>query len=177
MTRWNIHGERAVYESEWVSLTLVDVELPDGSRFEHHVVRTPQDAAAVVVHDPDRGVLLLRRHRFITDTWGWEVPAGRVDEGEAPAETGARETLEETGWRPGPLTKLGTYHPSNGLSDQTFHAFLARGATQEGEPDENEAERVEWVSVARLRELIAAGEIQDGFSLTSLLWALASGEL
>ena len=177
MTRWNIHGERPVYENEWVSLTLVDVELPDGSRFEHHVVRTHAHAASVVVRDSERGVLLIRRHRFITDTWGWEVPAGRVDEGETPMLAGARETLEETGWRPGPLTQLGTYHPSNGLSDQTFHVFLADDATQEGDPDENEAERVEWVSVERLRRLIREGEIQDGLSLTSLLWALASGEL
>ena len=33
---------------------------------------------------PRRGVLLLWRHRFTTDTWGWEVPAGRIDPGESP---------------------------------------------------------------------------------------------
>ena len=76
-----MHGERSVYESEWMNLSLVDVELPSGKRFEHHVLRMPCDAAGVVVDDPDRGVLLLWRHRFISDTWGWEVPAGRVDPG------------------------------------------------------------------------------------------------
>ena len=76
---WTVHGERSVYESEWMNLSLVDVELPSGKRFEHHVLRMPCDAAGVVVDDPDRGVLLLWRHRFISDTWGWEVPgrAGR----------------------------------------------------------------------------------------------------
>ena len=71
---WTVHGERSVYESEWMSLSLVDVELPSGKRFEHHVLRMPCDAAGVVVDDPERGVLLLWRHRFISDTWGWEVP-------------------------------------------------------------------------------------------------------
>ena len=73
--RWTVHGERSLYESEWVSLRLVDVELPDGERFEHHVVRLPVAAASCVIEDPERGFLLLWRHRFITDTWGWEVPA------------------------------------------------------------------------------------------------------
>jgi hypothetical protein len=81
--RWRVHGERVIYESPWVSLHLADVELPDGTRFDHHVVRTPQKAAGAVVHD-GRGVLLLWRHRFITDTWGWEVPAGRIDPARPP---------------------------------------------------------------------------------------------
>ena len=68
--RWTIHGERSLYESDWVRLRLVDVELPDGHRFEHHVVRLPRDAAGTVVIDPERGVLLLWRHRFVTDGWG-----------------------------------------------------------------------------------------------------------
>ena len=68
---WVEHGERSLYESAWVSLRLVDVEVPGGARFDHHVVRRSQPAAAVVVHDPARGVLMLWRHRFITRTWGW----------------------------------------------------------------------------------------------------------
>src|SRR5207302_72068 len=95
--RWTVHGERPIYESDWVSLSMADVELPDGRRFDHHVVRAGAPAAGVVVHDPDRGFLLIWRHRFITDRWGWEVPAGRLDEGESAEDAAARETLEETG--------------------------------------------------------------------------------
>jgi len=170
--RWTVHGERPIYESDWVSLALVDVELPDGERLEHHVVRIPHEAAAAVVHDPDRGVLLLHRHRFIVDTWGWEVPGGRIDEGETPEEAAAREALEETGWRPGPLRKLFAYFPMNGTADQRFHVFLAEGATYECEPDQVETDRVEWTPVPDVKRLIAGGEITDGLSLTALLWFL-----
>src|SRR3954447_18080616 len=83
--RRTVHGEKPLYESEWVSLTLVDVELPDGRRFDHHVVRMGHPAAGVVVHDPARGLLLIWRHRFIPDAWGWEIPAGRLDPREAGA--------------------------------------------------------------------------------------------
>jgi 8-oxo-dGTP pyrophosphatase MutT (NUDIX family) len=177
--RWTVHGERSLYESDWVNLRLVDIEIPGGERFEHHVVRAPQPAAGVVVASDDRSsVLLLWRHRFITDTWGWEIPAGRIDAGEAIEAGAAREVLEETGWRPGPLTRLGTYFPNNGVADTTFHLFVAAGASLVGEPtDWSESERVEWVDVARVRAAIAAGEVGDGMSLTGLLWALAFDHL
>lgn len=181
--RWKVHGERNLYESEWVTLALTDVEIPPavpgqpGNRFEHHVVRMPAPATGVVVHD-HRGVLLLWRHRFITDTWGGEVPAGKVDPGEDAATAAAREVLEETGWRAGPLTHLTGYHPVSGVGDHRFELFAAAGATHVGDPtDHSEAERVEWVPVGRLREEITAGRVENGLSLTALLWCLAYGIL
>jgi len=175
--RWTVHGERSLYESEWMSLRLVDVELPSGPRFEHHVLRIPREAASLVVRDEAGRVLLLWRHRFITDTWGWEVPGGRIDEGESGEQAAARETLEETGWRPGPLRHLFSYHPMPGAVEQRFNVFLADGATQEREPEPDEAARVEWVEPARVRELVLGGEVRDGYSLTALLWAMAAEEI
>jgi 8-oxo-dGTP pyrophosphatase MutT (NUDIX family) len=172
--RWTVHGERSIYESEWVRLCLVDVEVPGAQRFEHHVVRVPCEAAGTVVHDAGRGLLLLWRHRFITDTWGWEIPAGRVDPGESPEQAARRETLEETGWRPGRLSHLVTYHPTNGLSDQKFNLFLAEGAVYVSEPtDPGESERIEWVSVADVAGMARRGGMIDGLSLTAVLYALA----
>ena len=130
--RWTVHGERSIYESEWVRLCMADVEVPGSRRFEHHVVRMPCEAAGTVVHDADRGLLLLWRHRFITDTWGWEIPAGRVEPGESAEQAARRETVEETGWRPNGLSHLMTYQPANGLSDQRFNIFLGDGAVQVG---------------------------------------------
>lgn len=176
--RWTVHGERAIYESEWVHLTLVDVEVPGGPRFDHHVVRATAPAAGVIPYDPERGVLLLWRHRFIPDAWGWEIPAGRVDEGESILQAAAREAYEETGWRPGPLTPLVSYFPTPGLSDQAFNIFVAAGATHVGDPvDASESERVEWVTVDRLRDEIAAGRVVDGLSLTGLLHAFVTGTI
>lgn len=172
--KWTLHGERSLYESEWVNLRLVDIEIPGRERFEHHVVRMPFAAAGTIVHDPSRGVLLLWRHRFITDSWGWEVPAGRVDDGESIEAAAARETLEETGWRPGPLEHLCTFHPTNGTSDQVFHAFVARGAEHVGDPsDPGEAERVEWVALDEVRQSLRRGEMPDGLTFAALSYAFA----
>jgi 8-oxo-dGTP pyrophosphatase MutT (NUDIX family) len=169
--RWTVHGERTLYDSDWLRLALVDVELPSGERFEQHVVRIPQPAAAVVVRRNDE-ILLLRRHRMVTDTWGWEVPAGRTDPGESLDRTAIREAIEETGWRPRGLRKLGAYHPQPGQVDQTFHVFLAEDAEQVGDPGPDEAERVEWVPAEIVRGWLRDGSITDGFSLVALHWAL-----
>jgi 8-oxo-dGTP pyrophosphatase MutT (NUDIX family) len=172
--RWTVHGERAIYTSPWVNLSLVDVEVPDGPRFEHHVVRMPFPAVGTVAHDPDRGVLLLYRHRFITDTWGWEVPAGRAEQDESFEDAARRECLEETGWAPGPLRHLVTYEYAHGVSDGRFVLFLAEGAQRIGEPtDTAEAERIDWLPVSTVRRLVADGQIRDGLSLTALLWVFA----
>lgn len=174
--KWTVHGERSLYRSPWLDLSLVDIEIPGGERFEHHVVRATAPAAGVVVHDGGGRVLLLWRHRFTTDTWGWEVPAGRVDEGETPEQAAAREALEETGWRPGPLTHLTTYFPNNGQSDLAFHLYAAAGAAHVGEPsDPSESERVEWVAVDEVRAAMRDGRLADGLSLTALLWFLSFG--
>lgn len=169
--RWHVHGERAIYSSEWVDLRMVDVEVPGGPRFEHHVVRYPQPAAGTVVADAERGVLLLWRHRFTTDSWGWEVPAGRVDPGESPVQAAAREVLEETGWAPGPLRPLTAYFPINGSTDAHFHLFAADGARHVGDPsDPSESEEVAWVPEGEVPGLVRSGEVRDGLSLTALLW-------
>jgi len=173
--RWTVHGERTLYDSEWLRLALADVEIPGegGRRFEHHVIRMPKPASGVVVHDAERGVLLLWRHRFITDTWGWEIPAGRAEAAESPRQAGEREVLEETGWRPGPMRGLASYHPNNGTSDMTFHLLIADGAEHVGPPtDPSESERIEWVTLPVVRDLVRTGAVRDGLSLTALSMAL-----
>ncbi len=171
--RWKVHGERSIYASDWVRLTLVDVEQPDGHRFEHHAVRMHPVSAVVVLDDAGR-VLLEWRHRFITDTWGWEVPTGIVDAGETPAEAAMREVEEETGWRPSQVVPMLSYEPNNGIADSRHHVFLAQGATYVGEPtDKNESDRVEWFPLDEIGGLIERGELLDGPSLVGLLHVLA----
>lgn len=173
--RWTTHGERSIYESPWVSVRLVEVEVPGQEIYEHHVIDAP-DASGVVVHDADRGVLLMWRHRFINDVWGWEVPAGMIDPGESPEHAARREVAEEVGWETGPLRHLLTFNPINGLSSQRFHLYVTDGGSSiEGWAGSDEAERVEWVPVERLADMIRDGEIVDGLSLVALSVALATG--
>src|SRR4051795_9508269 len=90
-TQWSVFGSRSIYRSRWIDLQLVDVESPDGTRFEHHVVRMQRVAVAVVLDETRSRVLMLRSPRFTDDGGGWGVPVGMVEPEETPAAASARE--------------------------------------------------------------------------------------
>jgi 8-oxo-dGTP pyrophosphatase MutT (NUDIX family) len=171
--RTKVFGERVLYDNPWVRLTMVDIEPPDGRRFEHHVVRLFRVAIALVLNDSDE-VLMLWRHRFVADAWGWELPGGIIDGNENGASCAAREVEEETGWRPGPMTHLVTYQPMIGMVDSPHELYVGRGASLVGEPtDREEAGRVEWIPMASVLGMIGRNEIIGSGSLVGLLHVLA----
>ena len=170
-SEWMIHGERVVDDSRRAVLSIADVELPDGVRFEQYVLRVPA-AAIVAVVDQDR-ILMMRRHRFIIDRWVWELPGGYLDPDEDPAVCAAREVEEETGWRPDELQRLFTFQPMVGTIDQPNLLYLARGATETGAaPDINEAAQVGWIPLDDANDLIRKGEIVGAGSVTAILAVL-----
>ena len=167
--RWNNLAEHTVYENQWLAVNLADVELPSGKHLDHFVIRQRPVALCAAVN-PDNEVLLLWRHRFITDTWGWELPAGVVETNETVDEAAAREMLEETGWRPETLEHLITVEPTNGLSDAQHHIFWARGAQYVGEPEDDfESAKREWIPLAKIPELVATGGVRAANAAAALL--------
>jgi 8-oxo-dGTP pyrophosphatase MutT (NUDIX family) len=166
---WRAFGERPIYDSPDVWLGEVDVELPDGERIWHHVVRLSRAAVMVLLDEQDR-VLLLWRHRFIPDRWGWELPGGLVDGDEAPTDAAQRELEEETGYHAGRVEHLVTFQPLAGLVDSEHVVFTGRNPERIGEPtDLSESERADWVPLASVPELISAGQIWGAGTLVALL--------
>ncbi|WP_433293739.1 NUDIX hydrolase [Actinoplanes sp. CA-030573] len=179
-SEWTIHGERVVDDTRRAVLSIADVELPDGVRFEQYVLRVP-GAAMVIVLDDEERVLMMWRHRFILRRWVWELPGGYLDPDEDPADCAAREVEEETGWRPRGMRRLLGFQPMVGTIDQDNIVYLARGADFTGTaPDVNEAERISWIPLADVRRYIEDGRIVGAGSVSGLLAVLllkASGEL
>ena len=170
--RWIVRSEKPLYNDPWLDIRVADVELPDGRHLEHRVIRTPPGAGAVVTDEHGR-VLLLWRHRFITGTWGWEIPLGKIDPGEDPEHAAARETEEETGWRPGPLTFLLRTEPTPGISDSVHHIYQADGAERVGLPEDDfESEHIAWIPLADIPALAGRGQITSGTTLAALLYAI-----
>jgi 8-oxo-dGTP pyrophosphatase MutT (NUDIX family) len=116
----------------------------------------------LVVDDGGRGRLAVHTEHVM------------VNRGEDPAEAARREVLEETGWEPGPLKLLCSYGADVGISDARFHLYLADGASWQGPPaDATEAARVAWIPLSEVRELLDRGQVDDGASITALLYLLA----
>ena len=167
--RWTVHTERPLYDTPWVRLRSLEVEQPDGTRCDYHVVRLRDLAVTAAVDDAER-VLMMWRHRFVTDTWAWELPMGLVEDGESPAEAAARELEEETGWRAGSLRPLVHAQPAAGITDSRHFVFRTDDATRVGEPTErNESDRLEWIPLPKVRALITDGQIVSSATLVGVM--------
>lgn len=170
---WRVLGHRPIYSSRWIDLSLTEVELPSGRRFEHHTVKLPPAAVAVVLDPTQKHVLLSWRHRFVSDTWNYELPGGLIEDGEDPEATIRREILEETGHEVDTLVHLATFEPMIGMVHSPHHVFLAKGARLVTTPAEEDEGQFEWVLVADVRGLIADGKVRNSGSLVGLLALLA----
>jgi 8-oxo-dGTP pyrophosphatase MutT (NUDIX family) len=123
----------------------------------------------MVLLDDDGRVLMLWRHRFVPDRWGWELPGGMVDTDEEPADAAIRELEEETGYRAGNVEHLITFRALPGILDSEHFAFVSRNPVQVGDPtDLAEAARVEWVPLESVPRMIETGDIWDAESLLAL---------
>ena len=164
-------SERRVQRGAQFELITDRIALPNGRSILLDLLKHP-GAAAVVPFLDDGRVLLIRQYRFATGGYLLEVPAGKLDPGEAPEACAARELEEETGYRADRLQKLGAIWPSPGFTDEKIHLFAAselRPTAQRLEPDEV-IELVPMTLDEALRR-VREGEIEDAKTGMALLLA------
>ena len=121
------------------------------------------EAAAVLAFLDQRHIMMVRQWRYAVGQETLEIPAGKVDPGEALESCAVRELLEETGYRAARLCSLFRYYPAIGYSNEVIEIFAASGLLK-SEPalDDDEISRVEVVPFDEIQELIHRGIIRDG---------------
>ncbi|HXE81446.1 MAG TPA: NUDIX hydrolase [Vicinamibacterales bacterium] len=139
---------------------------PDRSPFEVEIVRHAP-SVGIVAMPSEEEIVLVRQYRHAAGAWLWELPAGSVDEGEAPAEAAARECQEELGLVAGSLEPLGSLFPLPGYCTERMTFFKATALRTPGPDDpaacqdEDEDIEAKAFSVSEIRRMLAAGEIVD----------------
>lgn len=172
-----IVSEEWVYRGRRVSLKKVLVEWA-GRRFLREVVAFGEAVAIVPVLGDGR-VVLLEQYRPPVDRWVLEVPAGVVEPGESPADTARRELVEETGYEPGELEKLGSIHTTPGYSDEVLHIYLATRLRFVGSrPEEYEVLRTRVLKPVEAFREVVSREPSDAKTVVALtLYLLKRGVL
>jgi len=154
-----------------------DIRLPDGRSFTLGILKHP-GACAVVPLLEDGRVVLLRQYRHAVRETLWEIPAGKLDAGEALEACARRELREETGYLAGELVSLGSICVTPGYSDERIHLWLARGLTSGPQAlAENESITCTQLPLSEAVSMAEQGEISDAKSVIALLRArhLATG--
>ena len=139
--------------------------------YVREVVGHPGGAAAVPVFE-DGTVALVRQYRHPTRRFVLELPAGKLDPGERPAETAARELEEELGVVAGRLEQLSEFYTTPGFCAERLWVFLATDLSETARRhEEDEIIEVVRMPFARALSMAASGEMDDAKTIIGLLLA------
>lgn len=160
-----------VYAGKFLEIHKDQVLLPDGKQTFREYVHHP-GAVAVVALTAEGAVILERQHRYPLRQDFVEIPAGKIDAGEATLDCAKRELLEETGYAAADWTRLGLIHNAIGYSDESIEIWLARGLEKrEAKLDAGEFLEVFTLSFDEALGMAAAGRITDVKTIVGLFWA------
>jgi ADP-ribose pyrophosphatase len=139
--------------------------------YVREVVGHPGGAAAVPVY-ADGTVAFVRQYRHPARRYVLELPAGKLDPGERPAETAARELEEELGLVAGRMEQLSEFYTTPGFCAERLWVFLAADLRETARRhEEDEIIEVVRMPFARALGMVASGEIDDAKTIIGLLLA------
>lgn len=162
-----------IYVSEWMSLYSDKVKMPNGYIIDtYHKVHVPQESVCVVIINEHEQILLIASKRYTTSRLEWEVPAGRIEDGECAETSARRECMEETGCNIKELKYMCSQNPSNGISDILIHFYIAKVDGESSVFDENEVERKQWISKNEISRILQNNQTKCGVSMFALLFAM-----
>ena len=154
-----------------VVVSIERVTLPNGTEIELDIVEHP-GASAVVPFVSEREVLLIHQYRHATGGRIFEVPAGKIDPGETPETTAARELQEEVGYSAGRIEKLGWIWTTPGFAKEKIHLYAAFDLSPcASRPEDSEVIEVVPTPLDRALEMIWNGELTDAKSAMALVHA------
>lgn len=193
-------SSRIAYKGPVFSVTTDEVAEPGGVRARRDVIRHSGSIVVLAVDDgtarplsanlsarkktlpgkhrpAEPRILLERQYRHAAQSMMWELPAGRIDEGELPLPAARRELLEETGYTAKHWKKILYFYVSPGFLDETMTIYLARGLKAgEAQPEADERIATRFFPLSEARQMALNGRIRDAKTISGILWLSAAHE-
>jgi len=155
-------SSRVRYQGPVFSVTTDEVEEPGGVRARRDVVRHSGSIVVLAVDDlaADAAQSMM-----------WELPAGRIDDGETALTAAKRELLEETGYRARHWKRILHFYASPGFLDETMTIYLARGLQAgKAQPEADERIAIKFFTLSEAKRMALNGRIRDAKTISGILW-------
>lgn len=161
---------RVTYKGPAFYVTADQVLEPSGVRARRDIVRHGGSVVVLAVDDQGR-VLLERQYRHAASQYLWELPAGRIDDGEKPLAAAKRELEEETGYRAKKWKRVLYFYATPGFVAEPMSVFLAEQLTAgPARPEADEVIYKRLVPLQRAVQMVMRGVIRDAKTISGVLW-------
>ena len=166
-------SSREVYHGPAFRVTADEVLEPSGVRTRRDIVH---HSGSVVILASEEGkseprVLLERQYRHAARQMLWELPAGRIDEGENDLHAAKRELLEETGYTASRWRCVLRFYASPGFLAEAMNLYFARGLRAgPAQPEADEVIHIRMVPLSAAVRMVMRGTIKDGKTIAGVLW-------
>ena len=166
-------SSRVVYDGPAFRVTADEVLEPSGVHTRRDIVHHSGSVVILAIEEgkPEPRVLLEHQYRHAARQMLWELPAGRIDEGENDLHAAKRELLEETGYTASRWRRVLHFYASPGFLAEAMNVYFARGLRAgTAQPEDDEVIKVRMVPLSAAVRMVMRGTIKDGKTIAGILW-------
>jgi ADP-ribose pyrophosphatase len=171
--RARVLSSKDAYRGPVFWVTTDEVVEPSGVHVRRDVVRHSGSVVVLAVDEGPHGprVLLERQYRHAAGKLLYELPAGRIDEGENELKAAKRELLEETGYSARSWKRVLRFWASPGFVAEAMSIYLARGLNPgAAQPEDDEVIEIKFVTLPKAVQMVMNGSIKDAKTIAGVLW-------
>lgn len=140
--------------------------LPNNEGQKIKFIDFPDTVICIYINSKDE-FLCIEQYRPVFNETFIEFPGGSIEEGETIEECGIREFIEETGFIPIEVKKLGTVIPSIGLTTEKIHLLRVKSIQNHNQKKESQIE-IKWFDYESMCEMVDKGIIKDAKTIIGL---------
>ncbi|WP_347862809.1 NUDIX hydrolase [Salimicrobium sp. PL1-032A] len=162
-----------IFEGRVIDLKVDTVQLPNGKQSKREIVNHP-GAVAILAITEEKKLVMVEQYRKPLEKSLVEIPAGKLENGEAPETTAVRELEEETGYTTDQLELITSFYTSPGFADEIVYIYLAdhlKKLEEAVDGDEDEFVTMREVTLEEARHLEKEQLIHDAKTSYALMYA------